>query len=104
MMQSISILSKSGKYFCRASIILSFFSTLPLTLFSQPGTWASVYGGMQYDRGRGITQTFDKGYVVCGPTSSYGMGNTDVYLLKVDSAGKFQWHNTFGGINVENCY
>jgi hypothetical protein len=72
--------------------------------FSQSGTWVSVYGGTNYDQGRGIAQTSDKGYIVCGTTSSYGMGNTDVYLLKIDSAGKFQWQNTFGGINIENCF
>jgi len=75
-----------------------------LTSFSQPGTWIAIYGGTNYDRGRGIAQTFDKGYIVCGPSSSYGMGNTDFYLLKIDSAGKFQWQNTFGGINIENCF
>ncbi|MBI4929122.1 MAG: T9SS type A sorting domain-containing protein [Bacteroidetes bacterium] len=71
---------------------------------AQSGTWVAVYGGEQYDRGRGIAQTFDKGYIVCGPSSSYGMGNTDFYLLKIDSAGKYQWQNTFGGINIENCF
>jgi hypothetical protein len=71
---------------------------------AQPGTWVAIYGGISYDRGRGIAQTFDKGYIVCGPTSSYGMGNTDMYLLKIDSTGKYQWQNTFGGINIENSF
>src|ERR1039458_7949383 len=69
-----------------------------------PGTWVAIYGGTNYDRGRGIAQTFDKGYIVSGTTSSYGIGNTNVYLLKIDSAGKYQWQNTFGGININNGY
>ncbi|MEK6616923.1 MAG: T9SS type A sorting domain-containing protein [Bacteroidota bacterium] len=80
------------------------FCLLPFALFSQLGTWVAIYGGTNYDRGRGIAQTSDKGYIVCGPTSSYGMGNTDAYLLKIDSAGKYQWQNTFGGMNIENCF
>lgn len=71
---------------------------------AQPGTWVAVYGGYNYDRGKGIYQTSDKGYVICGSTSSYGMGNTDFYLLKINSEGKYQWQNTFGGINIENCF
>ena len=77
---------------------------MPFALLSQPGTWVSVYGGDQYDRGKGIAQTFDKGYIVCASSSSYGAGTTDFYLLKIDSAGKYQWQNTFGGLNIENAF
>ena len=42
--------------------------------------------------------------MICGTTSSYGAGQTDIYLLKIDTAGKFQWQNTIGGIDVENCF
>ncbi|MBI4946080.1 MAG: hypothetical protein HY840_06740 [Bacteroidetes bacterium] len=86
-------------------IYIAFWLCLfPFALFSQSGTWVAIYGGVNYDHGRGIAQTFDKGYIVCGPSSSYGMDNTDFFLLKIDSAGKFQWQNTFGGSNIENCF
>lgn len=72
--------------------------------FSQPGTWVAVYGGMNYDRGQGICQTPDSGFIIGATTSSYGMGSTDFYLLKINSAGKYEWQNTIGGINIENCF
>ena len=104
-MKSTSKFSESNEFsliaFCIIIITLTF---LPFELFSQPGTWMVVYGGTGYDRGTGIAQTFDKGYIVCATTSSYGMGNSDIYLLKIDSAGKFQWQNTFGGTGIDNCY
>lgn len=79
-------------------------SLISFALFSQPNTWVSVYGGNKYDRGTGITQTPDKGYVVCGNTSSYGSGNTDIYLLKIDSVGKYQWQHTLGDYNIDQAY
>jgi len=97
---------ESSKLYLIRFFFISFTTThiSLITSFAQPGTWVSVYGGNQYDRGRGIAQTSDKGYIVCGPASSYGIGNTDFYLLKIDSAGKYLWQNTFGGINIENAF
>lgn len=95
---------ESTKFIFCAFFFLFSFLFFSFDVFSQPGTWVSVYGGTNYDRGKGIAQTVDKGYIVCGPTSSYGIGNTDMYLLKIDSLGKFQWHKTFGGKNIENCF
>lgn len=99
----VNIFSESSKIFLFCSFIIiagGYF----FPLFSQPGTWVAVYGGNQYDRGRSIVQTYDKGYAICGTTSSYGTGATDFYLLKLDSEGKYQWHNVFGGINIEDAY
>ncbi|HNC39727.1 MAG TPA: hypothetical protein PK492_10185, partial [Chitinophagaceae bacterium] len=71
---------------------------------AQPNTWVVVYGGFNYDRGKGICQTYDKGFAVCGSSASFGQGNTDFYLLKIDEQGKYKWQNSFGGINLENCF
>jgi hypothetical protein len=32
------------------------------------------------------------------------MGNTDFYLMKINSAGKFLWERTFGDVNIENAF
>src|SRR4030095_3353145 len=78
---------------------LLFFST----------TWAQIkfqrtYGGSGHDEGRSVKQTWDGGYIIAGTTSSFGAGATDVYLLKVDSLGNFQWQKTFGGNNIDRGY
>lgn len=59
-----------------------------------------LYSGNGYDRGEGIAQVADSGYVVTGSSSSWG-GNTDAYLLKVDKDGNYQWSNHYGGTESE---
>src|ERR1035437_159631 len=63
-----------------------------------------VFGGLNEDYGLSVKQTFDKGYIIAGASSSYGAGNSDVYLMKLDSNGNFKWRNTFGGANVNWGY
>jgi len=59
--------------------------------------WVKSFGGNDYDTGRSVQQTTDGGYIITGYTSSYGSGNYDVYLIKIDSFGELQWEKTFGG-------
>ncbi|MBL7890805.1 MAG: T9SS type A sorting domain-containing protein [Bacteroidia bacterium] len=62
-------------------------------------------GGNGYDYGMTAIQIENKGYVLCGSTSSYGYGNSDVFVVKTDSMGVPGPHTTFGGINIDrgNC-
>jgi hypothetical protein len=59
------------------------------------------YGGNGYDVGYDLKQTLDKGYIITGSTSSFGQGNTDLYLLKLDSMGQKQFETSFGGYSNE---
>jgi hypothetical protein len=90
----------------KISSLLSAFATLFLmnSLNAQVIKFEAVYGGAGYDYGYSVIQTYDKGYVVAGATSSFGSGNMDAYLLKVDSAGVAKLHRTYGGINIEQAY
>lgn len=85
-------------------LLTTCFSLLTFDLFSQPNTWVSIYGGNKYDRGASLAATTDKSFVICGNTSSYGIGTTDIYILKIDSAGKYQWENTLGGANIDHAH
>ncbi len=60
-------------------------------------TWSKVIGGTADDMGRSVRQTADSGYIVTGYTSSFGAGNRDVYLVKIDAGGNLLWTKTFGG-------
>lgn len=66
-----------------------------------PKSFYFRFGGNGYDVGNDIKQTFDKGYIITGSTSSFGMGNTDLYLVKLDSMGQKVFDKTFGNYNNE---
>jgi hypothetical protein len=64
-----------------------------------PSRFFNKYGGNGIDVGYSVKQTKDKQYVVAGSTSSYGAGNTDFYLIRIDSMGFVMWERTYGGFN-----
>jgi hypothetical protein len=64
---------------------------------SQGSTFAKAIGGSGEDIAYSIVQSSDGGYVVAGGTSSFGAGNVDIYVVKLDSAGNVQWTKTIGG-------
>jgi len=65
--------------------------------------WEQNHGGSSTDVGQAMVQTSDGGFVIAGRTLSYGNGNFDVYLLKVDANGNYLWHNTYGGSEYDEA-
>ena len=59
--------------------------------------WTKTFGGSGVDKGRSVQQTSDGGYIIMGYTTSYGAGNSDVWLIKTDAGGDTIWTKTFGG-------
>lgn len=66
-----------------------------------PIKFRKVIGNSGYETGYSVKQTNDKGFIIGGSTSSFGEGNTDMYVVKTDSMGIPRNHKTFGGINVD---
>lgn len=58
--------------------------------------WNNTYGGAQTDIATDIIQTRDEGYAIAGKTSSFGVGVSNFWLVKVDSFGNVQWNQTYG--------
>lgn len=66
--------------------------------------WSNNYGGAAMDVPYDVAQTTDGGYIIAGSTASFTAGADDIYLLKVDSAGTFQWQKNFGGALWDEGY
>lgn len=63
--------------------------------------WQQTYGGNGRDIAYSVQQTADDGYIIAGETMSFGAGNKDFWVLKLDSAGAVQWQKTYGGSNSD---
>jgi hypothetical protein len=59
--------------------------------------WTKTIGGPKDDQGFSLIQTSDGGYAVAGFTKSFGAGEADVYVVKLDANGNLQWTKTIGG-------
>jgi len=59
--------------------------------------WHWVYGGEDDEILTAIKQTSDGGYIAGGYTKSFGAGDYDVWILKLDSKGLIDWERTYGG-------
>ncbi len=51
--------------------------------------WSRTYGGSSFDLGSEVVEDPDGNYVVVGCTGSWGAGDSDFYLLKVDPLAQF---------------
>ncbi len=58
--------------------------------------WSHTYGGNITDGANSIIPA-GNGFLIVGYTYSFGHGNYDVYVVKIDSAGNLIWQRTYGG-------
>ena len=71
--------------------------------------WQKTLGGSSEDYAYSIQQTIDGGYIVAGETNSNdgnvtgNHGNSDYWIVKLNSIGTIQWQKTFGGSNGESA-
>lgn len=67
--------------------------------------WEKYYGGEADDWARSVRQTTDGGYLLGGSAKSFGLGDSDYYLVKTGAAGELIWEKTRGeGENANgNC-
>ncbi|MCD6418965.1 T9SS type A sorting domain-containing protein [bacterium] len=58
-------------------------------------------GGSNTDEGSSIISDGSGSCIIAGKTSSFGAGNTDILLLKVNSSGEILWQSAFGGTGYD---
>jgi hypothetical protein len=59
--------------------------------------WNKTYGGVDSDAAFMAQQTPDGGYIVTAQTLSFGSGNYDAWIFKINSTGTNQWERIKGG-------
>jgi len=62
-------------------------------------TFEKFFGDSLYSSGLMARQTNDGGYIVCGRTNSFGVGNTGIYVIKTDPQGNEEWSKSYYSIN-----
>lgn len=72
--------------------------------------WSRNYGGSDFEEAYDIKQTPDGGYIVVGYTMSIdgdvseNKGESDYWLLKLNSMGNIEWEKSYGGSNEDYAY
>lgn len=72
--------------------------------------WQKTIGGPEYDRINKVDYTSDKCIILTGGSSSKSgdvignRGNTDIWTVKLNSAGNILWQKSLGGPRYENSY
>lgn len=81
--------SDGGCIVAGAKFFDSVNSDLWIVKLNSDGTvvWQKTYGGVSSDMSSSIQQTSDGGYVVAGQTYSFGAGDSDIWVLKLDANG-----------------
>jgi len=67
--------------------------------------WQKNLGGLSSDGAWNIQHTSDGGFIIAGWTFSHGPGFLgNAWIVKTDSLGNQQWHQAFGGTEVDRAY
>jgi hypothetical protein len=64
--------------------------------------WSRGYGSDGSNTMVALTKV-SGGYIITGTTRSFGNGNNDVYVLRVDLNGQIIWSNTYGDWNNQSA-
>jgi hypothetical protein len=68
--------------------------------------WTKTYGGIAEDHACSAQETQGGGYIVIGSTRSFSSveGQSDIWLLRMNSEGETLWTKTYGGSMNDGAY
>ena len=61
--------------------------------------WTRTLGGPGDEVGYSVLESIDGGFVIAGYTTSYGIGGSDIWLVKTDTNGDLVWAKTYGRVD-----
>jgi hypothetical protein len=94
------------------SIVVTGFSGPNATLdgfvckFSSTGNlqWQKIYGGASLDEMISIAEVNGTGFVMTGRTDSYGAGQSDYWIVRIDGSGDTLWTRAIGTAQDEESF
>jgi hypothetical protein len=66
--------------------------------------WTRRFGGDKFDRGYSIEPVKSGGFIAAGLTYSYGAGNDDAYIIRLDDDGAKIWEKYYGMQGHDRAY
>jgi len=66
--------------------------------------WQKNYGGLQDESANAIIRDRNNDYAIIGETRSFGAGDDDIWILKINGNGDTLWTRTFGGVKFDAGY
>jgi parallel beta-helix repeat protein len=87
-----------------------------LEYVKKPGAWNTFYGSSDYDEGYGIARDGSGNVYITGPSGATWSGpagesplhaytgNRDIFVLKLDGSGAYQWHTFYGSSDYDEGY
>lgn len=65
--------------------------------------WANDFGGTSDEYLFAVKNTLDSNIIAAGYTESYGAGDRDIFMVKMDTLGSIIWAKAIGTPGFENC-
>ena len=66
--------------------------------------WQKTYGGSGDDRASAVAIADNGDIIVAGYTYSFGAGERDVWILRLDKEGNVKWQKTYGGQKYDEAH
>ncbi|WP_088857970.1 PEGA domain-containing protein [Thermococcus profundus] len=66
--------------------------------------WQKTYGGKDNDWAYAVTIAPNGDIILVGETRSFGAGNNDAWILRLDENGNIKWQKTYGGDIYDEAY
>ncbi len=66
--------------------------------------WTRTYGGPDDERAWAFHETPTGEFVIAAQTNSYGAGDWDLYLIRIEAGGDTIWTRTLGGPGIDRVF
>ncbi|GEM_PF-2155524 len=99
--EAVSVCQTGDNGYALSGYTVSYGAGAPdlyIAKISSTGTlqWTRTIGGDNDDYAFSILNADDGGLIVAGESFTYGLGEIDMYIIKLDASGKYLWGKTIG--------